>query len=123
MGHPVLCKLLDDCIREGGADLLATLDTLGKTDLPPLVSEVANQARARLCNHYVVESRASGLQGPLIKPIAEAAGDPDDEVDKWIVDEAVPLGIEVPIKSCGAFPRAEPVTAEDECEAASHGWK
>ena len=114
--------ILNECIREGGADLRAALDTLGKSELPQALHAVAEKARTRLCDNYKASSRETGLQGPLIEAMAKAMGDPDIEVVRWIVEEAVPIGIDVPIKSCGVFPSAEPVATEGECEALGHGW-
>ena len=113
---------LDKYISEGGHDLEAALDTLGKAETPDIVQDTADKVRAHLCQHYKVASQETGLQGPLIQAMTKAIGDPDTEVVRWIVDKATPLGIDKPIQSCGIFPSAEPVAADDESEAAGHSW-
>ena len=48
--------------------------------------------------------------------------DTETEVVRWIVEEKTPLGINQPIKPCGAFPIAEPKLANEEADHWASTW-
>lgn len=56
----------------------------------------------------------------LVAAWVEASGDPETEVPKWLVQGA-PLGIELPIHSCGIFPPAEKKEGNSVGEAITQG--
>ena len=58
----------------------------------------------------------------MIEEHARAVGDPDTEAARWLAQESTPLGIDVPIKPGGVFPRADSKDAADEIDLWCHGW-
>ena len=69
--------------------------------------------RRNLCREFRAQEKEEGLQGDLLSRLAEATLDPDAPVRRWLQQEAVPLGVEVPIEPGGVFPPATYTAAED----------
>ena len=67
--------------------------------------KVSNFLASRLgCSNR--RGRRGRLRPEIAQAIQKLSGDPDTEVVRWMAQGA-PIGVSVPIKPCGIFPRTE----------------
>ena len=104
-----LRQLIDEYIESHRGELTAALVTLGKEEMPQALADAARALMTSAERLYEVPLAADGeLQGELLQKLVEELGDPETEVARWILEEKTPLGIERPIRPCGACPIIEP---------------
>ena len=85
--------------------------------------QIRREVRGQINEHYQIPSVAEAeLQGKLLQSIGKEAGDPDEEVVRWITESCTPLGISEPIKPCGIFPLVDPKQASDEIDLWASPW-
>ena len=101
-------------ICEAGLGAEQVLGTLGQTETPQSIVDLAAQIRNKLCKHYNTSPRDGKLRGGLIDAMAKEMQDPDDEAVRWIRDECTPLGIECPILPRRVFPESTTDDLEEE---------
>eukprot|EP00971_Amphidinium_carterae_P349156 6490871-Amphidinium_carterae.1 len=89
------------------------VDALGTPDAESPNIDLVTRVRIRMARLLSVSPQdQEGLQGWLIQALTAAAGDPDVEVAKWVI-EAVPLGASRSINVCGIFPQVPEREEED----------
>ena len=67
---------------------------MGQKQVPIPLLEAARVCRTRLAEAFsVAVDKREGAQGDLISAIAEAMGDPDAPVRRWLRQRSFPLGI------------------------------
>ena len=98
--------VIDAAIRDEGVDAEAVLESLGQTEVPQRLTDVAERVRDKVCEQYGTVPRAGKLQGNLMEAMAAEMRDPDDEVVRWMKDDCTPLGIECQSAPRGVFPEA-----------------
>ena len=106
-------KTLDEVIDEQLDELTAAVATLGTSETPLVLKEAAQKCRQLLAPQFQAEvwPDTEGLQGNILHQIAQALGDPDELVRKWLDSAETPLGIEEPIQPGGVFPPADQAAA------------
>ena len=106
--------MLEEHIDANYDGLSKTLDTLGKGEMPEMLTKSATELRGRVAGLYGAELAEEGeLQGYIREKIRQELDDPDIEVTRWIREKSTPLGTTEPSVTCGVFPqwkRSKPVT-------------